>query len=184
MNLVEAIQAVPDHRSPRGIRHQLWIILIVILLGSCTGYWGYKPLADFTKNHRARLITLFNLPADLKFPSESTFRNILQEIDFKILAELFSVWAKQALAIVPGELMAIDGKSIRSTLVGGNSEYQNFVNMVSVYSHQAGWVVRHQVMENKDQSEIAVVEQLVTELSGCQVVITADALHCQKKLWS
>ena len=45
--------------------------------------------------------------------------------------------------------MAIDGKSIKSTLVGGSGSYQNFVNMVSVYSHHHGWVVRHQVMENK-----------------------------------
>ena len=65
MNLIEAIIAVPDHRHPRGIRHPLWLILTIILLGSCTGYWGYKPLVDFTKNHRATLIKLFNLPKDL-----------------------------------------------------------------------------------------------------------------------
>lgn len=181
MNLVAAIKAIPDHRKPRGIRHQIWVIVMIILLGSCTGYWGYKPLADFTKNHREKLVELLELPSDVKFPSETTFRNVLHEMDFEILAELFNVWAQQNLEIVVGELMAIDGKSIRSTLVGGNSSYQNFVSMVSVYSHRAGWVVRHQVMENKCRSEIEVVEQLVTDLNGCQVVITADALHCQKK---
>jgi hypothetical protein len=50
------------------------------------------------------------------------------------------------------ELMAIDGKSIKSTLVGGNSSYQNFVSMVSVYSHHHGWVVRHKVMENQQRA--------------------------------
>jgi type VI protein secretion system component VasF len=49
MNLIEAIKAVPDYRQKRGIRHPLWLILIIILFGSCTGYWGYKPLVDFTK---------------------------------------------------------------------------------------------------------------------------------------
>ncbi len=77
--------------------------------------------------------------------------------------------------------MAIDGKSIKSTSVGGNSSYQNFVSIVSVYSHDRGWVVRHKVMENQYQSEIKVVESLILELSGFQIVITADALHCQKK---
>jgi hypothetical protein len=47
MNLIEAIKAVPDHRHKRGIRHPLWLILIIILLGSCTGYWGYKPGRGF-----------------------------------------------------------------------------------------------------------------------------------------
>ena len=109
MNLIEAIIAVPDHRHKRGIRHHIWLILTIILLGSCTGYWRYKPLVEFTKNHRATLI------------------------------------------------------------------------MVSVYSHARGWVVRHKVMENQQQSEIEAVEELIRGLSGSQVVVTADGLHCQKK---
>ncbi len=63
--------------------------------------------------------------------------------------------------------MAIDGKSIKSTSVGGNSSYQNFVSMVEVYSHTRGWVVRHKVMSNQHRSEIEIVEELMRELSGC-----------------
>lgn len=182
MNLIEAIKAVPDHRHARGIRHELWLILTIVLLGSCTGYWGYKPLAAFTKNHRLRLIELLDLPPDTRFPSSSTFRNVMMEMDFQIIANLFNVWAEQGLSLAIGEVFAIDGKCIKSTLTGGNQSYQNFVSVVSVYSHQQGWVVRHQVMENSKQSEIGVVEQLVEMLSGGHIVITADALHCQKKL--
>ena len=181
MNLIEAIKAVPDHRHPRGIRHPLWLILMIILLGSCTGYWGYKPLAEFTKNHRSTLIKLFYLPSDIRFPCDSTFRNIILSLDFEVIAVLFNIWAGETLPIAPGELMAIDGKSIKSTSVGGNSSYQNFVSLVSVYSHTCGWVARHKVMENQQRSEIEVVEELVQELAGSQVVITADALHTQKK---
>ena len=65
--------------------------------------------------------------------------------------------------------MAIDGKGIKSTLTGSSSYYENFVSMVSVYSHHHGWVVRHQVMENKHSSEVEVVQKLVKELSGHKV---------------
>jgi len=181
MNLLEAIKLVPDHRKKRGIRHPLWLILTIILLGSCTGYWGYKPLVEFTENHRKALIKLFNLPRDISFPSDSTFRNIIQSLDFEILAILFNTWSREQLSITPGELLAVDGKSIKSTLIGGSSSYQNFVSMVSVYSHHHGWVVRHSVMENKQKSEVEVVQELVKELSGNKIVITVDALHCQKK---
>jgi len=184
MNLIEAIQRVPDYRHARGIRHRLWIILTIVLLGSCTGYWGYKPLAEFTKNHRLSLIKLLDLSPDIQFPSASTFRNIIISIDFQILAELFNVWAEKRLPINFQELFAIDGKCIKSTVTGGNKSYQNFVSIVSVYSHQQGWVVRHQAMENHEKSEISVVEELVKTLSGHHIVITADALHCQKKLLS
>jgi len=138
MNLIEAIKSVPDHRHSRGIRHELWLILTIILLGSCTGYWGYKPLVEFTKNHRNSLIKLFNLPSDIRLTLDSTFRNIIQSLDFEILAVLFNVWSQQEFSIDEGELMAMDGKSLKSTSVGGNSSYQNFVSIVSVYSHHHG----------------------------------------------
>jgi predicted transposase YbfD/YdcC len=138
-------------------------------------------LVEFTNNHRKTLIKLFNLPSDIRFPSDSTFRKIIQSLDFEILAVLFNVWSQEALSIDEGELMAIDGKGVKSTLTGSSSSYQNFVSMVSVYSHHHGWVVRHQVMENKHSSEVEVVQKLVKELSGNTVVITLDALHSQKK---
>lgn len=56
---------------------------------------------DFTKNHRATLIKLFNLPKDIRFPSDSTFRKIIQSLDFEILAVPFNVWSQQALPINP-----------------------------------------------------------------------------------
>jgi hypothetical protein len=161
MNLLAAIKAVPDHRHPRGIRHPLWLILTIILLGSCAGYWGYKPLVEFTKNHRSTPIKIFSLPPDIRFGFHSTFRNIIHSLDFEVIAVLFNVWSQQTLPLAPGVLMAIDGKSIKSTSVGGNSSYQNFVSLVSVYSHERGWVVRHKVMENQHRSEIEVVEELL-----------------------
>ncbi|MEG4015803.1 hypothetical protein [Microcoleus sp. S11D4] len=89
-------------------------------------------MVEFTKNHRKTLIKLLALPPDIRFPSDSRFRNIIQALDFEILAVVFNVWCKQTLSIDEGELMAMDGKSIKSTLTGGNSSYQNFVTMVSV----------------------------------------------------
>ncbi|NEO00294.1 MAG: hypothetical protein F6K50_34000 [Moorea sp. SIO3I7] len=38
-------------------------------------------------------------------------------------------------------------------------------------------------MENKQESEITVVRDLIELLDLTGVVFTFDALHCQKKLW-
>lgn len=148
-----------------------------------TGYWGYRPLEDFTVVQRQNLIKLLNLPDTVKFPSYSTFRRVLKTLNFEPLIDLFNTWAANFAPAQAGERLAIDGKAIRCTVSDYTHSYQNFISTVSVYSHQRGMVLRMQAMANKQISEITVVEQLISEFSGQQVVFTLDALHCQKKAY-
>ena len=80
----------------------------------------------------------------------------------------------------PGEGIAIDGKSIKSTVDKGDADYHSFVNMVSVYSQRQGVVLATQVFESKSTSELNVLQQLLEALALQDVVVTLDALHCQK----
>ncbi|MHC5827554.1 MAG: hypothetical protein ACYT04_69660, partial [Nostoc sp.] len=69
-------------------RHELWLVLLLILLGEMTGYWGYRPLEDFTKIHRLGLIELLNLDETIKFLSYSTLRRVLKTVDFLSIPDI------------------------------------------------------------------------------------------------
>ena len=58
--------------------------------------------------------------------------------------------------------------------------YQNFVSLVSGYSHQQGIVLTVQQFESKKSSELKVVQTMLEALQLEGVVFTLDALHCQK----
>ncbi|MEP0874022.1 transposase family protein [Trichocoleus desertorum AS-A10] len=38
MSLVELLQTVPEFRQLRGKRHQLWFILLLMIVGAMSGY--------------------------------------------------------------------------------------------------------------------------------------------------
>jgi hypothetical protein len=70
---------------------------------------------------------------------------------------------------------------LRNTVTDHAGAQQNFVTMVSAFSHSRGQVLGIQVMENKHESEIVVMTNLLSLLDLPGAVITLDALHCQKK---
>ncbi len=86
-----------------------------------------------------------------RLPSDTTFRRILEKLDFQVLAQQFGQWADGTLDIEPGEWVAVDGKSIKGTVMEPGTAYQNFVNMVSVYSSHLGVVLAAQQFEFASQ---------------------------------
>ncbi|MCA2658054.1 MAG: transposase family protein, partial [Microcystis sp. M049S2] len=54
LSLIEKLKQVKDFRKDKGKRHPLWIVLVVIILGTMLGYSGYRELGEFAKNNRHR----------------------------------------------------------------------------------------------------------------------------------
>ena len=55
------------------------------------------------------------------------------------------------------------------------------MSFVSVFSHKRGQVLKTAKLENQKRSEIPTVRELIEALDLQGVVVTLDALHCQKK---
>ena len=104
----------------------------------------------------------------------------MQKLDFQALAQQFEQWVNSNFTPEPGEWIAIDGKSIRGTVTEHRTAYQNFVSLVSVYSHQQGVVLAAQQFESNKSGELKVVQTILEALQLEGVVFTMDALHCQK----
>lgn len=180
MSLLLILQKIPDFRGARGQRYPLAGVLLIIIIGALCGYWGYRPLADFSGRYAPQLRPLLGLSATQALPSYSTFRRILQGLDFELFSIAFSRWVEQALPPSEEEWYAVDGKSLGSTLRQVYAPEQNFLTLVSVFSQQRGLVRALQVMENRAESEIVVLQRVLATMQLEEKVVTMDALHAQK----
>ena len=178
-NLIQSLQEIRDFRASQGKRYPLWLILLLVLMGTLSGCRGYLALEDFGVRHYQAVSEKLGLTVT-RLPSDTTFRRILQKLDFQALAQQFGEWASRTIDIQPQEWVAIDGKSIKGTVTEPGTAYQNFVSLVSVYSSQQGVVLATQQFESKKSSELKVVQTMLEALHLKGVVFTMDALHCQK----
>jgi type VI protein secretion system component VasF len=51
LDLIEHLKQVPDYRSIEGKRHELWVLLMLVLLGTLCGYRGYRSLTVSSRTH-------------------------------------------------------------------------------------------------------------------------------------
>ena len=179
VNLIQSLQKIKDFRTSRGRRYPLWLILLLVVMGTLSGCRSYYALEDFGVRHYEAVSEQLGLTSN-RLPSDTTFRRILQKLDFQALAQQFEQWVNSNFTPEPGEWIAIDGKSIRGTVTEHRTAYQNFVSLVSVYSHQQGVVLAAQQFESNKSGELKVVQTILEALQLEGVVFTMDALHCQK----
>jgi predicted transposase YbfD/YdcC len=91
------------------------------------------------------------------------------------LGECFLEWVKSVVQLTQGEVVSIDGKTLRGTAAQGS---KSFVHMVSAWASVNNMVLG-QVKVNDKSNEITAIPRLfeVLELNGC--IVTIDAMGCQ-----
>lgn len=180
-SLITELKKVPDFRTQQGQRYPLWLVLLFVIMGTMSGCKGYRSLGDFVKRHKDSLVEVLSIPIS-RVPSYSTIRRVMMRVNFQMLTQIFNNWANQYVQLGESEWLAIDGKSIKSTVTDYSQAYQSFISIVSLFSSKQGLSVGLQPMNNKQTSEITTVQNLIAALDLKGVVFSFDALHCQKKL--
>lgn len=177
MSLIEHLQTIRDFRTQPD--YPLWVVLLLVVMGTMSGCTGYRPLADFVSRHQSELLTELDLPRP-RLPSLSTLRRIMVRVDFVSFTQAFNAWAREQFTPAPGAQLATDGKGIKATVSDYDQSYQDFVSVVSAFSVAQGVVVGLETMRNQQTSEIKTVEKLLETLHLKGVCFSLDALHTQK----
>jgi hypothetical protein len=181
MTILQAFETIPEFRTAKGKRHELPLVLTCLLLSNLSGCKSWRDHEGFIQRHRTMLLAHFRPPKD-RLPSYSTLRRVTLRLDFDALSQAFLSWARQQVGFESGEWLAIDGKSLSGTSIHPDDAQQNFTALVSLYAHKRGVVLQIDAYENKLESEAHIVEAILADIRLTGAGVTADALHCRKKL--
>lgn len=75
LTLIQALQTIPDHRRGAGQRYPLWVFLLLMILGTMSGYRGYRGLSRFMLRHQEQLAERLGLRR-AQLPSYATIRRL------------------------------------------------------------------------------------------------------------
>jgi len=178
--LVKVLSELEDPRRGEGQRHSLPFVLIIVIMATMSGYYGYRAIGDFITRNEKDLIKYFK-PKHGRLASYSTVRRVMIGIDYDDLNDKFYNWAKDYVKVAIGDWLSLDGKAIRGTVSNGKTSKQKFLSLISVFCEKSGSVLCVGKINNSKESEIPKVKELIKQLGLKGVVFTIDALHCQKK---
>jgi predicted transposase YbfD/YdcC len=184
-SLLEMLGRLADPRKPRGKRHELVFTLACAVVAVLAGAANYRQIgsqaADLPQSLLAKLGAKWNwFRWRYDWPSESTVRRVLQDIDANALDLLIGAWLfERAHRDTDGQLViALDGKVLRGAWTG---EYDK-VTLFSAMIHGKGVTIA-QARVPDGTNEITQVEELLDGIpigERQRVVVTFDAAHTQR----
>lgn len=109
-------------------------------------------------------------------PSHDTFARVFARLDPEPLQKCFLSWVRSVSGITDGEVIAIDGKTVRRSYDRGKSK--GAIHMVSAWASQNRLVLGQRQVEEKSNEITAIPELLkVLDINGC--IVTIDAMGTQ-----
>jgi hypothetical protein len=177
--LLDIFKTVEDPRDCYGREYRLEHILLFSVLAILGKMENYKDISIFIAAHFETLKTYFNLKWR-RPPTHSAIWKILTAIDPLAIETAFRAHLETLEDAEKGagyKHYCFDGKALR----GSRSSSQKPVRVFEALSNWGQIVLAHVAMGDNKCHELAAFEKLLEELNVEGVIITADALHCQKK---
>ncbi len=177
ITIADHFLGIEDPRIDRTKRHNLIDIITIAVCAVICGADGWVAIETYGCAKYEWLKTFLELPNGI--PSHDTFARVFTHINPQQFQSCFLDWMKSIQKITSGEVVAIDGKTLRSSY--DESSDQSAIVMVSAWA-TTNRLVLGQVKVDEKSNEITAIPELlkVLELSGC--IVTIDAIGCQKEI--
>lgn len=167
---------LPDPRQRGKVKYPLDEVLLLCLLAVLAGAETIVDIARFGEK-KLELLRRFRPFVD-GTPSHDHLGDILATLDTEAFERCFVAWVA-ALTGVPGDVVAIDGKTLRRS--GHKRAGKLPIHLVSAFAARQRLVLG-QVKVAEKSNEIVAIPKLLDMLSIEGAIVTIDAMGCQRDI--
>ena len=177
--MTEYFEEIEDIRITGKIKHDLKETIVVVICAVAGGCDSWEVIEDFARVKLDWYREVMNLRLKNGIPSHDTMQRIFGMIKLEQFEQCFSIWMSSIAQKSDGEIISIDGKTLR----GSKDRGRKPLHIISAWAN-ANQIVLGQMATDEKSNEITAVPELLETLdvSGC--IITADAMNCQKQTTS
>lgn len=177
LSIISHFESLPEPRQSGKVAHKLIDVIIITICAVICGADNWVEVAEFGKEREKWLRKFLELPNGI--PSHDTFGRVFSVISSVEFQKCFSSWIKAVFCVTKGQVIAIDGKTLRKS--HDRSSNKAAIHMVSAWA-TANRVVLGQVKTAEKSNEITAIPELLNllEIKGC--IVTIDAMGCQKAI--
>lgn len=189
--LLDRLGELADPRDRRGVRHLFVSLLGIAVAAVGSGARSWTEIGEFARELTPEQLARLGArpsPYTGRYtpPDEATIRRALQRVDPQALDRLVGGWlgARQPPAAdgtaaddspVDDQAVAVDGKTLRGAVDADGRR----VHLLAALHQQQGTVLAQRRVDGKT-NEITGFQPLLEEVDLEGMVVTADALHCQR----
>jgi predicted transposase YbfD/YdcC len=157
--------------------HDLVDIVVITILATLGGAEGWKDIGLWVKQKADWLTTFLRLPGGL--PSRDTIRRVISRVDPDEFQTCFLSWIKAIGDATDGEIIAIDGKTLRRSFDRRSGKAA--LHMVNAWSTKNHLLLGQKAVDGKS-NEITAIPKLLKMLELRGAIVTIDAMGCQRNV--
>ncbi len=166
-----------DPRQSAKISYPLFDILFLTVCAVIGGCEGWEDIEDFGQAHSRWFQDKGLFPNGL--PVHDTIARVISSLAPEQFQACFLKWMQAVNSRAKGELIAIDGKVLRSSY--NTNDRQSTIHMVSAFASANGMVLG-QVKTDAKSNEITAIPELLALLDVTGCLISIDAMGCQTEI--
>src|SRR6478736_3451532 len=173
-------ESLSDPRHARNRKHLLVDVTVIAVCGIICGCDGPTAIHRWARHRASWLARHPALPNGI--PSRDCIRRLLVAVKPEAFPRGLQAWIADAIpaeADRAGRLVAIDGKACRGS--HDRAKGLGALHLVSAWATEQG-IALGQVATDAKSNEITAIPQLLGQIEPAGMLITIDAMGCQKEI--